>query len=112
MPTVLGTVTPSLKTTAPPVGPAELDKRFSRGLQFQWFYTLTNAYRLAGNSFRDSAGTVSDAYIPSTVPTDFDALNRFLNYQRDTGVPKHRTRWNWNYELPVGRGKARIARED
>jgi hypothetical protein len=29
-----------------------------------------------------------------------------LNYQRDTGVPKHRFRGNWNYDIPVGRGRA------
>ena len=21
-------------------------------------------------------------------------------------IPKHRTRWNWNYDLPFGRGRA------
>jgi hypothetical protein len=84
---------------------AELDKRFSRGLQFQWFYTLTNAYRLAGNSFRDSPGTTAAQFAPGAVPTDFNALNRFLNYARDTGVPQHRVRWNWIYQLPFGHGQ-------
>jgi hypothetical protein len=83
----------------------EFERRFTRGLSFQIFHTVTNATRLAGNSFRDSAGTVADVYIPGTVPTDSYELNRFLNYQRDTAVPKHRTRWNWNYDIPVGRGK-------
>jgi hypothetical protein len=27
------------------------------------------------------------------------------NFQRDTAIPKHRTRWNWTYDLPVGKGK-------
>ncbi len=90
----------------------EFERRFSHGLGFQAFHTVTNATRLAGNSFRDSPGTVASVYIPGTVPTDPYELNRFLNYQRDTSVPKHRTRWNWTYELPVGRGKllARNAR--
>ena len=86
-------------------GTVEVDKRFTRGLQFQWFYTLTNAYRLAGNSFRDGLGTVAAAYAPNSVPTNFDQLNHFLNYARDTGVPKHRMRWNWIYNVPVGRGQ-------
>ena len=30
---------------------------------------------------------------------------RFLNYQRDTGVPKHRVKWNWIADLPFGKGK-------
>ena len=84
---------------------AEIERRFSRGLQFQAFYTMTNAYRLAGNSFRDSPGTTSAQFAPGTVPADFDALNRFLHYQRDTGVPKHRVRWNWIYELPFGHNR-------
>ena len=83
----------------------ELDKRFSHGLQFQVFYTLTNAYRLAGNSFRDSPGTVAAQYPLLDAPQDFDKLNRLLNYQRDTAIPKHRIRWNWIYELPFGKGR-------
>ncbi|MBS1857314.1 MAG: TonB-dependent receptor [Acidobacteria bacterium] len=83
----------------------EFERRFTNGLSFQFFHTVTNATRLAGNSFRDGAGTVADVYIPGTVPTDPSQLNRFLNYQRDTSIPKHRTRWNWNYDLPIGRGR-------
>jgi hypothetical protein len=85
---------------------AELERRFSHGLQFQFFYTLMNAMRLGGNSTRDSPGTTAAQYLPGSVPTDFDALNRFLNYQRDTGVPQHRFRWNWIYDLPLGKGRA------
>jgi hypothetical protein len=88
------------------MGAVEVSRRFNHGLQFQLFYTLTNAYRLAGNSFRDSPGGVPSQFLPGTVPTDSNALNRFLNYARDTGIPKHRVRWNWIYNLPVGRGRA------
>ena len=87
----------------------ELERRFNKGLAFQAFYTLTNSLRLAGNSFRDGIGSVPDAYLPGTVPTDPAALNRFLNYSRDTAIPKHRVRWNWNYDLPFGKGR-RFAR--
>jgi len=83
----------------------EMERRFSKGLAFQTFYTMTNSFRLAGNSFRDGIGSVPQAYIPGSVPTDPADLNRFLNYQRDTAIPKHRWRWNWNYDLPFGRGK-------
>jgi hypothetical protein len=82
-----------------------IEKRYSNGLQFQFFCTLTNAYRLAGNSFRDSPGTQPTQFLPGTVPTDPNALNHFLNYQRDTGTPKHRARWNFIYDLPFGRNK-------
>jgi hypothetical protein len=92
---------------------AEVERRFSKGLSFQAFYTLTNALRLAGNSFRDDvAVSHPSAYLPGAVPTNFNELNRFLYYDRETAIPKHRIRWNWNYELPFGKGKpfARTAR--
>jgi hypothetical protein len=83
----------------------EVERRFSKGLGFQAFYTLTNSLRLAGNSFRDDVVARPEVYLPGTVPTDFEEFNRFLFYDRDTAVPKHRVRWNWNYELPFGKGR-------
>jgi hypothetical protein len=83
----------------------EMERRFRNGLSFQAFYTLTNSLRLAGNSFRDDQVSAASAYLPGAVPSDFAGLNRFLFYDRDTAVPKHRVRWNWLYELPVGKGK-------
>jgi hypothetical protein len=43
--------------------------------------------------------------MPGAVPTNLDERNRFINYQRDTSVPKHRLRWNWIVDLPIGKGK-------
>jgi hypothetical protein len=83
----------------------EMERRFSKGLGFQAFYTVTNSLRMAGNSFRDDIGMVPAAYLPGAVPSDPDKLNRFLNYDRDIAIPKHRVRWNWNYDLPFGRGR-------
>ena len=83
----------------------EFERRFSKGLGFQAFYALTNVLRMAGNAFRDDTGTVPSIYLPGTVPTDLDELNRFLFYDRDTAVPKHRINWNWNYDLPFGKGR-------
>jgi hypothetical protein len=34
-----------------------------------------------------------------------DARNRLMNYQRDTGIPHHRVRWNFLVDVPVGKGK-------
>lgn len=86
---------------------AQIERRFSHGLGFQAFYTLTNALRQAGNSFRDDVATVyhPSLYLPNTVPTNDRDLNRVLFYDRDLGVPKHRVRWNWNYDLPFGKGR-------
>ena len=83
----------------------EFERRFRNGIGIQAFYTLTNSLRLAGNSFRDDQSSAVSAYLPGTVPTDLRELNRFLFYDRDTGVPKHRIRWNWSYDLPFGKGK-------
>jgi hypothetical protein len=44
-------------------------------------------------------------FLPGQVPTDLDARNKFLNYQRDISIPHHRLRWNWLVDLPVGKGK-------
>src|SRR5258708_36205871 len=79
----------------------EIERRFNKGLGFQAFYTLTNALRLAGNSFRDGIGTVPAQFLPGAVPTDPQQLNRFLNYTRDGGVPQHRVRWNFSYDVPL-----------
>ena len=47
----------------------------------------------------------TNLFLKGAVPTDPNALNRFLNYQRDTGLPKHHMQWNFIADLPVGRGK-------
>src|SRR5205823_2128196 len=47
-----------------------------------------------------------NSFLPGAVPADFDARNRLLNYRRSDEVPKHRLRWNWIADLPIGRGKA------
>ncbi len=83
----------------------ELQRRFNQGLSFQAFYTRSHALRLAGNSVTDDIGTSPQVFLPGTVPTDPQKLNRLLFYDRDLAIPRHRVRWNWTYELPVGKGK-------
>ena len=83
----------------------ETERRFSKGLGYQLFYTLTNAVRIAGNSFRDSPGTLPTQFLPGAVPTDPEELNRFLNKVRDPAIPKHRIRWNFSYQVPLGKGR-------
>jgi Carboxypeptidase regulatory-like domain/TonB dependent receptor len=84
----------------------EMERRFTKGLGFQAFYTMTNALRMAGNSFRDDVAVQPSIYFPELgLPNDINKLNRMLFYDRDTGIPKHRVRWNWRYELPFGTGK-------
>ncbi|MGH9660710.1 MAG: hypothetical protein ACRD96_19325, partial [Bryobacteraceae bacterium] len=78
---------------------AELERRYHNGLGFQIFW-------VTGNTLA-ATGTVPDtsSFLPGAVPTGYDQLNRFINYQRDTTTPHHQIRWNWIADLPFGRGK-------
>jgi hypothetical protein len=82
-------------------GSLELERRFSHGYGYQLSYVMTNALSTG------ASGSYTDAsqFMPGSVPNDPDQLNRFLNYRRDTGIPKHRVQWNWVADLPVGKGK-------
>jgi hypothetical protein len=76
----------------------ELERRFSKGYAYVINYTMTNALMMGADM------NEVNQYLPG-VPTDYDARNRLLNYQRDTGLPKHRVKWNWLVDLPFGKGK-------
>jgi hypothetical protein len=86
----------------------ELERRFNHGIGFQFFYNLANSI--------NAQGTISglNNFLPGAVPANVDALNRFLNYKRDTtassggctvGTPQHQLRWNFIADLPFGQGK-------
>ncbi len=79
----------------------ELERRFNKGYGFQLSYVMTNT--LATSTY----GTVPEVnqFMPGIVPTGYDQRDSFLNYQRDTGIPKHRVQWNWLVDLPFGKGK-------
>jgi hypothetical protein len=83
----------------------ELEHRFAKGYSYQVSYTMTNA--LIAGAVGSSAPTLPEVnqFLPGAVPKDIDERLRFLNYQRDTGVPKHRVKWNWLVNLPFGRGQ-------
>ena len=83
----------------------ELERRYAKGYGFQFFYVMGNAYRAGGDGWSDSLIQQPDVFMPGAVPTDPQKLNRFLNYQRDTDIPKHRVRWNWLVDLPFGHGR-------
>lgn len=75
------------------------------GYGFQIFYLLSNDFRNGGNGWRDSFVEPSTLYLNGTVPTDDNARNRYVNYQRDLTIPQHEIRWNWVVDVPVGHGK-------
>jgi hypothetical protein len=91
----------------------EFLRRFTRGYAFQWFYVMANALTsTTPNSNTSTTASLvpldTNLYLPGTVPTDLNQLNRFLNYQRDAGstAPKHHMQWNFIVDLPLGRGKS------
>ena len=62
----------------------------------------------SGGEFAGQAGAnLPDpvTFMPGSVPSDFNAYNRFYNYARDPNLPKHRVSWNLLYDLPFGRGR-------
>jgi hypothetical protein len=82
----------------------ELERRYSKGVGFQLSYVMGNTLA-AGATWGPGVIPATNQFMPGTVPEDYDARNRFLNYRRDTEIPKHRVRWNWIVDLPFGKGK-------
>jgi len=82
-----------------------IERRFSRGIAYQLFYVMNHAYRAGGNDWRDDAMQDPYMFIRGSVPDDYHARNKLLNYHLDSDIPKHRIRWNWLVDMPFGRGK-------
>jgi hypothetical protein len=84
----------------------EMERRYSKGYGFQLFYVMGNNLAAGGQQWSGtSVLPETNQFLPGKVPTDINERNKFLNYQRDTSVPKHRVRWNWIVDLPFGKGK-------
>ena len=82
----------------------EAERRYSRGVGFQVFYVMTNAFQVGGESEYQEYLPSPSQFLPGTVPDDLAALDRLLFYRRNIRIPKHRVRWNWVVDLPFGRG--------
>ncbi len=82
----------------------ELERRYSQGVGFRLSYVVGNTLG-AGSTWSPGVIPAANQFMPGLAPAGFNELNRFLNYQRDTEVPKHRVRWNWIADLPFGNGK-------
>ncbi len=88
----------------------EAERRFKRGLAFQFFYLLSNSASTGatpsqGGDFTVNAINQPDRFLPGTMPENLDRRIRFYRYSHDVDVPKHRIRWNTLVDLPFGRGK-------
>jgi hypothetical protein len=89
-------------------------RRFKNGYGYQVAYVYSRAFRIGGNSSRDSILYPAAVYAPGTIPSSIntgtliqpsEALNRWENYHVDTAIPKQHLTFNGIAELPVGRGK-------
>ena len=93
----------------------EVERRFSTGLAFQWFYTFTRSLTTSDAGAATSGnGSISDTGGSPVVPENSQILGSpnltfeerlRLVYYNSTQIPPHRMRWNTIYELPFGRGK-------
>lgn len=83
----------------------ELERRLTNGVAYQMSYNVQNVFTAGGRSYSGIVPALNQ-FLPGSVPTDPDELNRLYNYQRDNTIPKHRVRWNWLVDLPFGKGKA------
>ena len=96
---------------------AEVERRYSKGLAFQWFYTFSRAmttsdtggYNFGSNNINSSgSGTAFAVPEPQVIlgqPQLTESQRLRLGYANSDAVPAHRIRWNGIYDLPFGRGK-------
>ncbi|MGI9073808.1 MAG: hypothetical protein ACR2JB_21390 [Bryobacteraceae bacterium] len=100
---------------------AVLDKRFSNGLQFQWFYVYSHAmttndadgFSFGGGSINANTaggggGTSGSVAANNEIlgnPNLSDSRRLRFLYTNSSQVPPQRITWSGIYQLPFGRGK-------
>ncbi len=96
-------------------GQVELERRFSNGVAFQWFYVFSSSLTTtdAGGSSSGNTAINSGAgggQVPENIQLfgapnlSYDQRLRLI-YFRSTEIPQHRIRYNAIVDLPFGRGK-------
>jgi hypothetical protein len=88
----------------------EAERRFSKGMAFQFFYLLSNSMSTGATPSQGGDFTVNgieqpDRFLPGAYPSSVADRERFYRYSRDGDIPKHHIRFNYLYDLPIGRGK-------
>jgi len=87
---------------------------FKKGYSYQIFYVYSRAFRVGGNTFRDSVLYPAANFAPGVLPAGMNvgtdiapsqALNRYENYHVDTAIPEYRLNFNGVVEVPVGKGR-------
>jgi hypothetical protein len=95
----------------------ELERRYSKGMAFQVFYTFTRSLTTSdAGGFTNGGGTTNpnatdgQGSIPENISffgepnLSYDDRLRVL-YHNSTNVPAHRVRYNGIFDLPFGNGK-------
>jgi hypothetical protein len=95
----------------------EVQRRYSNGLAFQWFYTYAHAMTTSdtggfnfGSSGINTSGSGSAFAVPENIliwgePNLDEAERLRLGYANSSEVPPQRMRWNGIWDIPVGKGK-------
>ena len=87
---------------------------FKHGFAYQVFYAYSRAFRVGGNTFRDSIIYPAADFAPGVLPSNLDtgtilnpshALDRYENYHVDTAIPEYHLSFNGIFDIPVGKGK-------
>ncbi|HEY2933429.1 MAG TPA: carboxypeptidase-like regulatory domain-containing protein [Acidobacteriota bacterium] len=97
-------------------GQIEVERRFSKGVAFQWFYTYTRSLTTtdaggftSGNVGINSVGgggrVPENHQIRGSPSLSYDQRLRLV-YFNSTSLPPHRIRYNGVVDLPFGRGKS------
>ena len=94
---------------------AEIERRYSNGLAYQWFYTFTRSMTTNDTGgFTSGGGGINSTSGENSVPENIQLLGApnlsyddrlRLGYYNSGQVPPHRIRWNAIYDLPFGKGK-------
>ncbi len=93
----------------------ELERRFTKGIAFQWFYVFSSSLTTTDSGGFDSGNVgINQGGGGGQVPENIQLFgNPNLSYDerlrlvyfRSTNVPPHRIRYNAIVDLPFGRGK-------
>jgi hypothetical protein len=96
-------------------GQVEVERRFSGGVAFQWFYTFTRSRTTTDSGGFDSGNTGINSgggggrvpenhQIQGAPDLSYDERLRLV-YFNSTTIPPHRIRYNTIVDLPFGKGK-------